>query len=100
MTATYEYIVGSKGLWSKGFCSSCYTAPLNHTSRLTRTTDEFFALADSVLDCFDWHPNATETVVGEGSEACTACRVDYRALNKFYRFDISLSLSLSLSLSA
>jgi len=87
--ATYAYIVGDHGLWSKGFCSSCFTKPLTHQSKLTEITNDFFALADSVLDCFDEHPNATSYALdifgGEESLACTACRADYLALNHFYR---------------
>ena len=82
--ATYGYIVGEKGLWSKASCSSCFTKPLNHRSELTKKTVEFFALADSVMDCFEEHPNTTE----DTSTACSACRADYTALNKFYREQI------------
>ena len=85
--ATYAYIVGENGLWSKGYCSSCYTKPLTHESKLTTTTNNFFALAEAVLDCFDEHPNASEPLdVRESSSACTACRADYVALNHFYRW--------------
>ena len=57
--ATYAYIVGDHGLWSKGFCSSCFTKPLTHESKLTAITNDFFAPADSVQDCFGKHPNAS-----------------------------------------
>ena len=58
--ATFAFIGGENGLWSKGFCSSCFTRPLTHQSKLTIITNEFFALAEAVLDCFDEHPNATD----------------------------------------
>ena len=84
--ATYAYIVGDHGLWSKGFCSSCYTKPLTHESKLTTITNEFFALAEAVLDCFDEHPNASYPLeIEEQSGACTSCRADYLALNHFYK---------------
>merc|ERR1712192_364319 len=77
---------GDHGLWSKGFCSSCYTKPLTHESKLTTITNEFFALAEAILDCFDEHPNASYPLeIEEQSGACTSCRADYLALNHFYR---------------
>jgi hypothetical protein len=82
VSVTYAFIVGNTGLWSKGYCSTCFTTPLNHSSQLTKTTNEFFALSDTVRDCFDEHPNASTS---GSSDACTACQGDYWALNKFYR---------------
>ena len=60
--ATFAYIAGDDGLWNRfpsslttlnntvftiqyrASCNSCYTKPVNHTSRLTETTVKFFAL--------------------------------------------------------
>ena len=83
--ATYDYIAGNSGLWSKAYCDNCYTSPLHHSSQLTETTTEFFALADTVLDCFGLHPNTSKLLGPDTSDACSACGADYRALNKFYR---------------
>eukprot|EP00091_Calanus_sinicus_P003484 TRINITY_DN13649_c0_g1_i2.p1 TRINITY_DN13649_c0_g1~~TRINITY_DN13649_c0_g1_i2.p1 ORF type:complete len:246 (-),score=90.37 TRINITY_DN13649_c0_g1_i2:143-829(-) len=82
--ATFEYIVAGTGLWAKGFCSSCYTSPLNHTSKLTENTMAFFALYRTVSDCFEANPdnNRTET---KKSEACTQCAIDYNNLLTFYK---------------
>eukprot|EP00092_Neocalanus_flemingeri_P017520 GFUD01018953.1.p1 GENE.GFUD01018953.1~~GFUD01018953.1.p1 ORF type:complete len:318 (-),score=81.42 GFUD01018953.1:98-1051(-) len=82
--ATFDYIVADKGLWAKGFCSSCYTSPLNHTSKLTNNTDTFFALFRSVNDCFQAHPNNNRTETKK-SEACSKCFNDYNNLSKFYK---------------
>jgi len=82
--ATYNYIVSDRGLWAKGFCSSCYTSPLNHTSKLTNNTLTFFALFRSVSDCFEAHPDNNRTAT-EKSEACTKCSIDYSNLLKFYK---------------
>jgi len=81
---TFEYIVADTGLWAKGFCSSCYTSPLNHTSNLTYNTQEFFALYRTVSDCFEANPdnNSTES---RKSEACTECAIDYNNLLTFYK---------------
>jgi len=82
--ATFDYIVSPKGLWAKGFCSSCYTSPLNHTSKLTDNTETFFALFRSVTDCFSAHPGNNRTGE-EKSEACTECSNDYNNLYQFYK---------------
>jgi len=82
--ATYSYIGGPGGLWFKGHCDSCYTRPLSSNSTLTPITTRFFALARTVKDCFAAHPNSSLDT-NRRSEACTQCRVDYLALNSFYR---------------
>jgi len=82
--ATYDYIVGEEGLWRKGYCSSCYTKPLNHTTKLTDNAVTFFAYFKTVKNCFEAHPD-TNTTQTEKSVACTACANDYYALTKFYK---------------
>jgi len=81
---TFEYIVADTGLWAKGFCSSCYTSPLNHTSNLTDNTQAFFALYRTVSDCFEANPdnNSSES---RKSQACTECAIDYNNLLTFYK---------------
>jgi len=83
---TYEYIVGKNGLWSKAYCSSCYTRPLNYESTLTEKAVKFFALARAVQDCFDAHPN--KGLDQNKSEACFECQVDYAAFNAFYKEEL------------
>jgi len=82
---THDFIVGKKGLWAKGFCSSCYTSPLVDKSLLTNDTITFFALFRSVRDCFDVHPDNNATEIDAKSEACTECAIDYNKLLSFYR---------------
>lgn len=82
--ATFEYIVAGTGLWAKGFCSSCYTSPLNHTSKLTENTMAFFALYRTVSDCFEANPDNNRTATKK-SEACTQCAIDYNNLLTFYK---------------
>jgi len=82
--ATFNYIVAGDGLWAKGFCSSCYTSPLNHTSKLTENTLTFFALYRTVSDCFEANPNSNSTE-NKKSEACTQCAIDYYNLLDFYK---------------
>ena len=79
---THDFIVGKEGLWAKGFCSSCYTSPLEEGSLLKNDTITFFALYRSVRDCFDVHPDNNIT---EKSEACTECAIDYNKLLTFFR---------------
>jgi len=83
--ATYDYIVSSEGLWAKGFCSSCYTKPLNHTSKLTQNTIKFFALYKTVTDCFLANPDKKNHTSSRKSEACIQCALDYYDLLNFYR---------------
>jgi len=82
--ATFDYIVAGTGLWAKGFCSSCYTSPLNHTSKLTENTMAFFALYQTVSDCFEANPDNNSTAPKK-SEACTQCAIDYNNLLAFYK---------------
>jgi len=81
--ATFAYIAGNDGLWNRASCNSCYTKPVNHTSRLTETTVKFFALFASTQACFSAHPN--QSLTQNKSEACTECQGDYKALSNFYR---------------
>ena len=82
--ATFDYIVSDTGLWAKGFCSSCYTSPLNHTSNMTKNTQTFFALYRTVSDCFEANPDNNRTDTRK-SEACTECLTDYNKLLTFYK---------------
>jgi len=81
--ATFAYIAGNDGLWNRASCNSCYTKPVNHTSSLTKTTVEFFALFTSTQACFSAHPN--QSLTQNKSDACTECQGDYEALSDFYR---------------
>ena len=82
---TYEFIAGRDGLWSRGHCSLCYTAPLTKDSLLTNDTLAYFALFRSVQDCFDSHPNNSMPNSTTKSEACSECAIDYYNLLKFYK---------------
>jgi len=81
--ATFAYIAGNDGLWNRASCNSCYTKPVNHTSSLTKTTVEFFALFTTTQACFSAHPN--QSLSQNKSDACTECQGDYEALSDFYR---------------
>jgi len=81
--ATFDYIAGKDGLWNRASCNSCYTKPVNHTSRLTETTLKFFDLFASTQACFSAHPN--QSLTQNKSEACTECQGEYEALSDFYR---------------
>jgi len=85
--ATYDYIVSKPdGLWERGYCSSCYTSPLNHTSNLTADAQTFFELFQNVNDCFQAHPNPNaSSATVRRSEACTECASDYFSLLGFYK---------------
>ena len=81
---THAFIAGKGGLWDKGYCSECYTKPLQRNSSLTENALTFFALFKSAQDCFETYPNNTNSY-GNKSEACSSCYNDYNDLLDFYR---------------
>lgn len=81
---TVDHILSDTGLWAKGFCSYCYTSPLNYNSSLTENTKTFFALHQQVRDCFEENPSTYKTESGR-SEACTDCAEEYKNLLSFYK---------------
>lgn len=81
---TVDHILADTGLWARGFCSYCYTSPLNHNSNLTENTKTFFELHKTVTDCFQIHPSNYRSESGE-SLACTDCAGEYKNLLHFYK---------------
>jgi len=80
---TYDFIIGTEGLWAKGYCSSCYTQPFGEESQLTNSTKNFFIRYQTVIECFNMYPNGSGGV--ERSDACTECRDDYDDLQEYYK---------------
>lgn len=81
---TVDHILSDTGLWARGFCSYCYTSPLDHHSTLTENTKTFFALHAAVGDCFQSNPSNYKTESGK-SLACTDCAGEYYNLLHFYK---------------
>jgi len=85
--ATYEFIAGDSGLWSRGSCSSCYTSPLDRNTSLTLPASRFFQMYEMVMDCFSKYPPFESTMIRNGnrSVACEDCSTVYYNLSDFYR---------------
>jgi hypothetical protein len=81
--ATFAYIAGPVGLWSRAACRSCFTSPLGPASHVTNITEKFFLLHGQVEECFAAHPNGSDLL--NESEACTECQADYTDLSTFFR---------------
>ena len=80
---TYNFIIGSEGLWAKGYCSSCYTEPFNEESLMTNITKDFFIRYETVDDCFKMFPNGSQGT--NRSDACDECLDDYNDLQEYYK---------------